>query len=137
MQAAHEVKSNAKNQVKYIEVTRGEGPSHLCGIKHKVTSFDEANQYLNSLKDPAREGLDKCDFLVVWDDVELTEYKGTYFLDHSKDGQSLNEHIRWYAETYSGIKKPLKWSDDAWSRHLISIDSYKHEYINLMEGYEF
>lgn len=102
-----------------ITITRGEGPTELCGIPHTVASFAEAEALLTEWADTVRPGgsCDKVDFSITWADG--TGYAGTYELKHhATERPSLARHMVDLADFYTGKGCPAHMSEAAYLRHM-------------------
>lgn len=68
-----------------ITITRGEGPSDLCGVPKEFKTFKEANDWIISQQDTyPRLGYDKHDFTIVFD-KEDWDYTGRIDLKHPEN----------------------------------------------------
>lgn len=92
-----------KIKPKLIEITRGEGPSNLCGKVQKASSWAEADMILrcNSSSAPKCGAYDKHDFTVTFEDG--TVYTGRYDLKHWKvERPDLAGHVRGFIRYLAG-----------------------------------
>lgn len=125
--------------VKKIIITRGEGPTALCGKPHEFATFKLANTWLRwqSSTFPAKGGYDKHDFMIIFEDGE--EYSGRLDCKHhscENNDLDIREHIlsfvRWNAgrETrpWCGMEKYLQWMSQE------SEETKKH-YADFMDKY--
>jgi len=126
-----------ESQLKYNPKFRGEPISDprykregadlelYCSEYAEVGNFKESNKVLRdwSLSAPKTGAYDKTDFVVVFGKDDI--YMGRYDLQHpSIDMADLPEHIRDFAEYYSGRKKP-HWMDE--EQYKISLSRFDQE----------
>ena len=93
--------------IKKVEVTRAEGPSHLCGTKI-VSTLAEANEILvrNAETAPKGGAYDKHDFLIEFEDGEV--YQGRIDVHHPsyEKPEKIGEHVIHHLRFYGGLCTP-------------------------------
>jgi len=98
-----------KVKIDRITITRGEGPTHLCGIPHTASTWREAGDILKRMaaSAPAEGGYDKTDFEIVFSNGE--RYSGRYDLKrHDEIYGDLYRHVVRYCEYYAGRRRPMQ-----------------------------
>lgn len=109
MQAATQI---TRHEAVKIEITRGEGPTALCGRTISLEGADcweQARRWLWSQCHtfPARGGYDKHDFRVHFSDGYV--YEGRLDCKHASCGDNdLNvaTHVRGFLRFYAGERRP-------------------------------
>lgn len=95
-------------RIKKITITRGEGPSELCGIQHCATTWEQANRILKCMAQsvPDDGGYEYTDFRIEFNNGE--EFRGSYELKQ-QDVQygDLYRKVKDFCEFYAGKCEPL------------------------------
>ncbi|WP_054029191.1 hypothetical protein [Bacillus sp. FJAT-28004] len=95
-------------RIKKITITRGEGPSKLCGIPYFADTWEGANEILAkmAIHAPDSGGYDKTDFDIEFNNGET--YRGTYDLKYQdRIYGDLYRHVKDNCEFYAGKCNPL------------------------------
>lgn len=134
-----------QHTVKEVHLLRAEG-SGDTNNKYILPSYEAANALLSewSKTAPSGGGYDKCDFMVVFNDEESTEYNGTYGLRHfsckQEEGDSINlsKRIRDFCEFSAGLEsaRPEWMSDKNWQDSLDRGADSAKEYVYFLEAFD-
>jgi hypothetical protein len=123
-----------------ITINRAEGPHDLCRKPMTFTGDDcwlDAHAWLFSQgKTFPTSGYDKHDFKVVFADGE--EYEGR--LDckaPSCEDPDLNvaRHMREFIEFYAGVRRPVHFTDEQWTRHMDRTAEDRPNYVAFLAEY--
>lgn len=102
-----------------------------------VNSFLRHESFIadNNKEDGKQLGYFKTDFVLTFEDGQT--YSGRY--DIGSDSPDLSSHIRDFALTYSGQRKPSHFTDEQWEQFKKVYCSPKSAegYKELLEKYEF
>lgn len=104
-----------------ITISRGEGPISECGIPYEFTNtdflsaWDLTNAALRKMSDSCREGSDKVDFWIEFENEDT--YNGTYYLQ--KDGPfDLAKHILDYQLMHTGEHCPSHMTQEQYEGYM-------------------
>lgn len=77
-------------------------------------------------------GYYKTDFILHFADGNT--YSGRYDIGDGEYG--FSNHVRRFAETYGGIKKPYHFNDQEWENFKKQYSKHSEDYRQLLENYE-
>lgn len=124
--------------VRFIVITRAEGPTKLCGISQTYGSFEDARKGLfrdNSTYPGPGQGYDKHDFVVYFEDGET--YSGRLDVKKAEcedNDQDVRKHVRDFMLFYTGTKNPEWMSDKQYAQALSGVNC--EEYKQFLEKYD-
>ncbi len=126
--------------VKEITITRSEGPSYKCNIKHTYASFYEAHRGLldQSYDFPASGGYDKHEFTVIWADG--MSYEGRLDCKHPSctinNDLHVDRHIKEMALFMTGQAKPRHLTENQYWGYINTIsEKERNAYQKLLDKY--
>lgn len=124
-----------------FEITRAEGPTHLCGKKTPVSSWKEADAIFSEVARtaPTTGGYDKCDFRITFEDGET--YEGRMDVKGNPDeNETLAQHVGQLARFYAGRRKPDHLNQQQYDDFLAQNESYNpglaNSYAEFLDKYE-
>ncbi|MCM3109993.1 LPD25 domain-containing protein [Lederbergia lenta] len=109
-------------QIKVKEIKFNWSESAAIENNTIVSTFEEANMLVyKAAINNTRPGYDKTEFTITWEDGRTHNGRIDIENSHANKVNPIGEHVKYFYESLSGLRKPSAWTDEEYKSHLKAI----------------